>query len=132
MNKLMLSVAAMLLFASGYAVGQRQPPAQNTGYRDELLRSIGLEGEFSSTSGRILRMRKITLQPGGMLSLHDHNDRPAVTYLLEGEVTYWQDGRPDRVLRTGEGMAEGRGPRHWAENTGKVPAVWIGVDIPKQ
>ena len=132
MRKLSVSVVAMVIFASGYALGQRQPPTQNSGFREELLRSIGLQDEFTSTAGRVLRMRKITLQPGGMLSLHDHIDRPAVTYLLEGQVTYRQEGKPDQVLRAGEGMAEGRGPRHWAENTGKVPAVWIGVDIPKQ
>ena len=32
-------------------------------------------------------MRKITLQPGGSLALHTHKDRPAVSYMLEGEVT---------------------------------------------
>ena len=29
------------------------------------------------------------------------------------------------------GLSEGRATTHWAENTGKVPAVWIAVDIPK-
>ena len=51
-------------------------------------------------------MRRITLQPGGALALHDHNDRPALTYMLEGQVTYRQAGRPDQVLTAGQGMAE--------------------------
>jgi quercetin dioxygenase-like cupin family protein len=91
MRNLSVSVVAMVILASGYALGQRQPPTQNSGFREEL-----------------------------------------VTYLLEGQVTYRQEGKPDQVLRAGEGMAKGRGPKHWAENTGKVPAVWIGIDIPKQ
>ena len=132
MNRLMLMVAGMLVFASGYAVGQRQPPTQNSGFSEELLRSLNLEREFPSTMGRTLRMRKITLQPGGVLALHDHTDRPGITYLLEGQLTYHQDGKPDQVINPGGGAAEGRGTRHWAENTGKVPAVWIGVDTPKQ
>ena len=40
-------------------------------------------------------------------------------------------GSPDTVIRAGGGFAEGRATTHWAENTGKLPAVWIAVDIPK-
>ena len=58
-------------------------------------------------------------------------DRPAVTYMLQGEMTYHQEGRPDVVVRPGDGFAEGRNTTHWGENTGNVPAVWIAVDIPK-
>ena len=131
MKKLIASTVGILLFASGYALGQRQPPTENSGFREQLLRDLNLEKEFPTTVGRTFRMRKLTLQPGGVLGVHDHNDRPALTYVLEGEVTYRQAGRPDQVIKAGEGMAEGRGATHWAENTGKVPAVWIGVDIPK-
>ncbi len=112
------------------AAAQRQPPPQTVGQMEELLRSLDLTGEVASTKGRPLRMRKITVQPGGALALHNHVDRPAVTYMLQGEMTYHAEGRPPVVVRAGEGMAEGRATTHWAENTGKVPAVWIGVDIP--
>jgi len=113
------------------AAGQRKPPAQNVGQSEEALRSLDLTGELDSGSGRPLRMRRITVQPGGALALHNHVDRPAVTYMLQGEMTYHQDGQPDRVVRAGDGFAEGRTTTHWGENTGKVPAVWIAVDIPK-
>jgi quercetin dioxygenase-like cupin family protein len=131
MKKPFVLAAGILLFGSGYALGQRKPPTANSGFREELLRGLSLEKEFPTTAGRTFRMRKLTLQPGGVLGVHDHNDRPALTYVLEGQVTYRSAGQPDQVIKAGEGMAEGRGATHWAENTGKVPAVWIGVDIPK-
>ncbi len=124
-------VAFMLVFASGYALGQRQPPTQTVGQSEQLLRSIDLTNELQSTAGRPLRMRKITLQPGGVLGLHNHVDRPAITYLLQGQMTYHQDGKPDLVANPGDGFAEGRATTHWAESTGSVPAVWVAVDIPK-
>jgi len=120
-----------LAFFVGYAAGQRQPPTQTAGQSEELLRTIDLSNELDSTKGRPLRMRKITVQPGGVLGLHNHVDRPAVTYLLQGQMTYHQEGKPDLVANPGDGFAEGRSTTHWAENTGKVPAVWIAVDIPK-
>ena len=113
------------------AAGQRQPPPQNVGQSEEALRSLDLTSELESGKGRPLRMRRITVQPGGALALHNHVDRPAVTYMLSGEMTYHQDGRPDTRIRAGQGFAEGRATTHWGENTGKVPAVWIAVDIPR-
>jgi quercetin dioxygenase-like cupin family protein len=118
-------------FLSGYAIGQRQPPTQTVGQSEQLLRSLDLTGEIESTAGRPLRMRRITLQPGGVLGLHNHVDRPAITYLLQGQMTYHQEGKPDLVANPGDGFAEGRATTHWAESTGTVPAVWIAVDIPK-
>ena len=129
---MVLSVIALICAGlAGYAIGQRQPPAQNVGQSEELLRSMDLSTELDSTKGRPLRMRKVTLQPGGVLGMHNHVDRPAITYLLQGMMTYHQEGKPPQVVKLGGGFAEGRATTHWAENTGNVPAVWIAVDIPK-
>ncbi len=118
-------------FAAGFAVAQRTPPIQTVGFSEELLRTMDLGKEIASTQNRPLRMRKITLQPGGILGIHNHVDRPAITYLLQGQMTYHQEGRPDLVANPGDGFAEGRDTTHWGESTGKVPAVWVAVDIPK-
>ena len=125
------TVVLAVVFMSGYVAGQRPAPTQTVGQSEEQLRSLDLTKELESTAGRPLRMRKITLQPGGVLGVHNHVDRPAITYLLQGQMTYHQEGKPDRVANPGEGFAEGRATTHWAESTGRVPAVWIAVDIPK-
>jgi len=126
----LVAVFVPLVFMAGYVAGQRQIPKENVGQSDEMLRSLDLTSEVTSTKGRMLRMRKVTLQPGGVLGLHNHVDRPAITYFLQGEVTYHAEGKPDMVAKAGGGFAEGRATTHWAVNTGKVPAVWIAVDIP--
>ena len=114
-------------FASGYAAGQRQPPTTTVGQSEETLRSLDLPGELDSAQGRTLRMRSITLRPDGVLGIHNH----AITYLLQGQMTYHQDGKPDMVANQGDGFAEGRSTTHWGESTGSVPAVWVAGDIPK-
>ena len=123
--------SVLLAFATGYALGQAQPPAGNKGLSAEPLQSLDLSEEIDFVQGRPLRMRKITLQPGGVIGLHTHKDRPAVSYFLQGEVTYRQEGKADVVVGPGQGFAEGKATTHWAENRGTVPAVWIAVDIPK-
>jgi len=129
---LFAAAGIIVVFATGFAAGQRrQPPPANAGQSEEALRSLDLTGEIESGKGRPLRMRKITVQPGGALALHNHVDRPAVTYMLQGQMTYHQEGKPDVIANPGDGFAEGRATTHWGENTGKVPAVWIAVDIPR-
>ena len=125
------AIAAGFAFSTGYAAGQRRPPTETVGQSEVLLRSLDLSNELDSTRGRPLRMRKITLQPGGVLGIHSHVDRPAITYLLQGQMTYHQEGKPDLVANPGDGFAEGRATTHWGESTGTVPAIWIAVDIPK-
>ena len=119
-------------FAAGIAVGQMKPPAESKGISADQLRSVDLTGEIESVKGRPLRMRRITLLPGGVIGLHSHQDRPTVSYMLQGEVTYHEEGQPPKVVKTGEGLAEGKSTTHWAENTKGVAAIWIAVDIPKE
>jgi quercetin dioxygenase-like cupin family protein len=128
---LLCTASLALAFGAGLAVGQAQVPTETKGVSAVDLRSLDLTQELDTIAGRPLRMRKLTLQPGGVLGLHSHKDRPAVSYILEGSITYHQEGKPDLVARAGDGIAEGRGTTHWAENRGSVPAVWIAVDIPK-
>ena len=132
-NRVVLGTLVLaVVFGSGYAAGQRrQPPTADSGRSEQLLRSLDLTGELESGRGRPLRMRKLTVQPGGVIALHNHVDRPAVTYMLQGQMTYRQEGRPDVIANPGDGFAEGRTTTHWGESTGTVPAVWIAVDIPK-
>jgi quercetin dioxygenase-like cupin family protein len=130
---LILGAATTLVaFGAGVAVGQAQAPTETKGFNSTDLRSLDLSQEIDSIKGRPLRMRKITVQPGGVLAMHTHKGRPAVSYILEGSMTYHQEGRPDTVAKTGDGIAEGRATTHWAENLGSVPAVWIAVDIPEK
>ncbi len=56
-----------LVFATGYAAGQRHAPSETVGQSAVELRSLDLSNELDSTKGRSLRMRKVTLQPGGVL-----------------------------------------------------------------
>ena len=132
MRVIVATAVLAVAVGAGYAAGQRNsPPPQTVGQSEELLRSLDLTNELESGRGRPLRMRRITVRPGGALALHNHVDRPAVTYMLSGEMTYYPEGKAPVTVRAGEGFAEGRATTHWGQNTGTVPAVWIAVDIPK-
>jgi hypothetical protein len=53
----------------GVALGQqsRSPPAESKGFRTEVLATLDLADEIEGMSGRQLRMRRITVEPGGAI-----------------------------------------------------------------
>ncbi|MHC6593221.1 cupin domain-containing protein [Arthrobacter sp. C152] len=109
-------------------VGDAEVPASN-GVKVELLATVDLAGEIDGMEGRQLRMRMVTIDPGGVFGpLHDHQDRPGTVYVLQGTITDHRDGTATDY-GPGVGWPEDRNTLHWLENRGTVPAVEVSVDI---
>jgi quercetin dioxygenase-like cupin family protein len=92
---------------------------------------IDLTNEIDNVTGRQLRLRVITLEPGGVVALHSHNGRPAVAYTLEGTLTEHVENGGVHERRPGEAWSEGKTVTHWSENKGNVPVKLIAVDVYK-
>lgn len=59
----------------------------------QVLATVDLAGEIEGMEGRQLRMRMVTIEPGGVFGpTHDHASRPGVAYVLQGTVTDHRDG----------------------------------------
>lgn len=95
----------------------------------ELLSALDLGTEIEGMAGRQLRMRLVTIEPGGVFGpIHDHKDRPGMVYILEGTITDHRDGVATDY-GPGVGWPEDSNTTHWLENRGVVPAVEVSVDI---
>jgi quercetin dioxygenase-like cupin family protein len=119
-----------LISSGGVSAALAQSPStENKGFEDIELRSIDLESEIDTVKGYRLRMRRLTLQPGGVIALHNHKGRPTVSYLLKGTLTSRSPGKPDMVITTGGGHTAGMADNHWIENLGTETAEWIVVEV---
>ncbi len=97
----------------------------------EALHEIDLGKEIPGLAGRTLRMRKLTLRPGGAIPPHSHTDRPAVVYILQGRVREHRSDRDAPIeYGAGESMTEDAALHHWIENIGDEDLVGLVVDIP--
>ena len=69
-----------------------QPAAPETnGVTEEVLATVDLGPEIEGMAGRQLRMRMVTIEPGGVFGpMHDHNDRPGLVYILQGTISLRQ------------------------------------------
>src|SRR5208283_3146244 len=56
------------------------------GVTDTVLSTIYLSKEPAGIAGRMLRLRKLVVQPGGVVPWHSHGDRPAIIYIVNGTV----------------------------------------------
>jgi quercetin dioxygenase-like cupin family protein len=124
--------AAVSMRARGQqtAPGSAAPPAMK-GVTIVALQSVDLGPEIDGMAGRQLRMRKITVEPGGFFSLHSHKDRPGTVYVLEGKIV---ETRNDVVKEYGPGDSwfENKETNHRVENKGGTPATFVAVDVFKQ
>ena len=113
-------------------MSNEQAASATTGVTVELLAALDLGPEIAGMAGRQLRMRMVTIAPGGVFGpVHDHKDRPGMVYILQGTITDHRDGVA-KDYGPGVGWPEDRNTTHWLENRGTVPAVEISVDIVRQ
>jgi quercetin dioxygenase-like cupin family protein len=102
---------------------------ETRGVAVEVLATVDLTGEIEGMEGRHLRMRMVTIEPGGVFGpVHDHRGRPGIVYVLQGTITDHRNGVATDY-GPGVGWSEDRNTIHWLENRGTIPAVEISVDI---
>lgn len=136
------SVAAMC-FAIAPAAFAGECPAGQTGANaladaatmparvtDDVIASIDL-GQGYNIPGRNLRMRRLVVEPGGVVPLHSHSERPANIYVVQGEITEYRSTCTVGVThRAGEVVAEQGDVSHWWRNNSRRRTVLISADIP--
>jgi quercetin dioxygenase-like cupin family protein len=100
------------------------------GVTDTVIASIDVAKEPAGIEDRQFRMRRLVIQPGGVVPWHSHDDRPAIIYVVKGEVTeYASTCSVPIVHKAGETSSERHGTAHWWKNTGKTTAILISADL---
>src|SRR5262249_4254804 len=56
-------------------------PLPGSGVTDTVLAAIDLANEPIKANDRQMRVRRLVVQPGGVVPWHSHNDRPALIYI---------------------------------------------------
>ena len=122
------SVGAVALIASSGALDQPPAPTENKGVASKPLGAIDLGPEIEGMTGRQLRTRMVTIQPGGVVAIHNHKDRPCVEYVVQGKITEYRNGVAQEHGQ-GDVVMANKDTTHWWENKGDAPAVLLPVDI---
>jgi quercetin dioxygenase-like cupin family protein len=111
------------------ASSQQSAPKESKGVKSPTIASLDLGPEIDGMEGRQLRMRMFTVEPGGVIAVHPHKDRPSAVYMIKGTIVEYREGGFVKEHHEGESWAEGKATTHWVENHGATPAVFISADI---
>ena len=109
--------------------GQPMGATEPKDVTDNVLAAIDLSKEMVALDNHQFRMRQLEIKPGGVVPWHSHADRPALIYVVAGEITeYASTCAVPLVHRAGE-VSIDSGRSHWWKNTGKKMVVLISADI---
>ena len=122
-------MGALLVASVLPTVAQGPKPQETKGVSIDETTVLGIAPQIPQFKGFGLRLRKVTVEPGGVIAHHSHAERPIVVYIMSGELTEYRDDGQVITHRAGEQWTEGADVAHWSENRGQVPAVLIGADI---
>ena len=96
---------------------------------DTVLAAVDL-GKEINVDGRQLRTRRLVVQPGGIVPLHSHADRPALIITVSGSITeYRSDCSTPVDHQAGDISREADGISHYWVNNGSEPAVLLSSDV---
>lgn len=110
--------------------GQATGPTQPTDVTDVVRAMTDLSKEPAHIQDRQFRLRQLEMKPGGIVPCHSHDNRPAMIYIVSGEVIeYASNCAVPIVQKAGDIAAEKNGTSHWWKNTGNTTAVLISVDL---
>jgi quercetin dioxygenase-like cupin family protein len=133
--------AALAAIATAASAGTCPPDQMRAGARtagetmpakvtDTELAFVALGGEINGLDNRRLRLRRLVVQPGGVVPWHSHTDRPALIMTVSGQITEFNSTCAVGIVhKAGDVVQETKGVSHWWKNTGKAPAVLIAADI---
>ena len=104
-------------------------PMMPSNVTDTVISSIDL-GNGYQIPGRQFRMRRLVIQPGGVVPWHSHGERPAIIYVVSGSVTEYRSTCAVAIThQAGEVVSETGQTSHWWRNNGKQPTVLLSSDI---
>jgi quercetin dioxygenase-like cupin family protein len=100
------------------------------GVTDTVLAAVNLADEPAKIQDRQLRLRKLVIEPGGVVPWHSHGDRPAIIYIIEGEIVeYASTCAVPIVHKAGDVARETHTTSHWWKNTGDKTVVLLSADL---
>jgi quercetin dioxygenase-like cupin family protein len=131
------SVIALPAFAGGCPADQKKPDARGAvdlkpvGVADTVIAMIDVDKE-QSIKDRKFRMRKLTIEPGGIVPWHSHGERPAIIYIIEGEINEYASNCAVPIThKAGDVVAETSEVSHWWKNLSDGTVVLLSADILK-
>jgi len=88
-----------------------------------------LQTRLDNLPGQELRVFESTWQPGFRLPLHVHPDGHEITYVIEGEQTFYIDGVGTKIVKAGEATYTPPNTPHYGSNLTDKPSKTVVIRL---
>lgn len=96
---------------------------------DNVIGAIDL-GNGYNIAGKTMRLRKLVIQPGGVVPNHSHAERPANIYVVDGAITEYRSTCSVPIEhKAGDVAVESGNLSHWWRNNSNKPVTLVSADI---
>ena len=127
-----LLVSMIVVGLGGNTARAEDAPKGNKGFTASKTTVVDLGPEIDGMAGRQLRMRMLTIEPGGIVPWHSHDDRPALIFVQQGEIVEYASNCVDPIVhKVGDIRPEIFGTSHWWKNLGKETVILYVGDVRK-
>lgn len=110
--------------------GQKPGTTASKDVTDTVIASIDLNDEAPHLKDTKFRLRKLVIQPGGIVAWHSHAERPAIIYIVSGTIEeYASTCSVPIVHKSGDVARETHTTAHWWQNKTSEPVVLLSSDI---
>jgi quercetin dioxygenase-like cupin family protein len=107
-------------------------PSEAKGVKVHPAGAFPLDRGAAALPGFEMRVRYFEIAPGGIVPVHNHDDRPAVVIVTMGEIVEHRSDQAEPVtIGPGEVSLEAPGITHWFENVSDETLHGYGVDLNK-
>jgi quercetin dioxygenase-like cupin family protein len=124
-----LLASAIFLGWGAHTVSAEDAPKGNKGFTASKTTVVELGPEIENMAGRQLRMRVLTIEPGGYIGIHSHKDRPAVVYFMQGTDEVGLADGSKKIMHPGDTSTATKDTTHYHRNVGQDKVVLIAVDV---
>ena len=101
-----------------------------TDVTENVLAALALAEEGPMLADRQMRVRRLVIQPDGIVPWHSHADRPALIYVVEGEIHEYASNCAAPITHVaGDVAVENHEVSHWWKNLSSAPVTLLSFDI---
>ena len=117
--------------ADAAGIDVREPVTlEAVGVTDTVLASLPLSETALAIDDRTMRVRRLVIEPGGIVPWHSHGDRPALIVVISGEINEYASTCAAPIHHVaGEVAVERKQTSHWWKNLGTEPVELLSFDI---
>ncbi|SCZ62118.1 Cupin domain protein [Epibacterium ulvae] len=123
------AVLALLLSSTLAFAHDGERPTEHKGVSVSDRNALELGAQIPAMEGFQVRIRTVTVEPGGIVAAHDHSTRPGAYFVVRGDgINEYRADGTKVLVPAGTAVLEGREVDHWIVNEGGE-AVFFVFDI---